>query len=316
MKVGEALGGEVPVGVPALAERAYRYTLNPLHNPVKDVLDACPTIEDTPPMLGIFNDVPWHQFRESEALAWAKAGFTWVVNDGEHAQWEGHYGREQNAALGRLGILPVQRLHRAAVSEFGDSFVMGARAAMRPYGTTLEEAERFFASLSYPVPGHATSDDRGGYPVRTGDRSLIFTPDELRAAETETQGWLQFETGEYIVDRSIRDRLLDLMARQGRHRAVAFVGPFDAILRERRGDEIGPAMNDLFQAAAAKGIHSGRVVGSGSMTDPAQIEDVMVEAIEHGARLLAVHPMTSDLTYNGAAAVVDPFFRAAARCGF
>ena len=46
-------------------------------------------------MPGWFQDIPWHQLRESEVHAWARAGFTWVVCDGEHSLGEGRYGREQ-----------------------------------------------------------------------------------------------------------------------------------------------------------------------------------------------------------------------------
>ena len=60
----------------------------------------------------------------------------------------------------------------------------------------------------------------------------------------------------------------------------------------------------------------GRVVGSGSMEDPKDIEDAMVKAVENGARLICVHHFTSDLAFRGAMAVSEPFFRAAARCGF
>ena len=35
-----------------------------------------------------------NKFCENEEHAWAKAGFTWI-NDAEHPQWEGFYGREQ-----------------------------------------------------------------------------------------------------------------------------------------------------------------------------------------------------------------------------
>ena len=42
------------------------------------------------------------------------------------------------------------------------------------------------------------------------------------------------------------------------------------------------------------------VVGSGSMEDPKDIEDAMVEAIQAGARLICVHRMTSDLPFYGA----------------
>ena len=185
-----------------------------------------------------------------------------------------------------VGLLSVQRLHREALSAHGDVYQLGARAALRPYSTTYEDAERFFRAVNFPVPGQATADDRGGYPVRSGDRTMMFTPDDLRNAETETQGWIQFETAEYIMDRSLRDRVLDLMVKQGRNKACGFVGPFDAILREGEIPEINDAVNELFREAAKRGLHMGRVVGSGSMEDPKDIEDAMVEAIGNGARLI------------------------------
>jgi hypothetical protein len=311
-----AIGGDRPLKTEEFARRAYAYAMNPNRNPVKEVLDKAPSFEKTPPVLGIFNDVPWHKFRENEAHAWAKAGFSWIVNDAEHSQWEGWYGREQNAAECRLGLLPVQRLHREALSSHGDVYQLGGRATMRPYSTTYEDAERYFRTINFPVPGKATPDDRGGYPVRSGDRTMMFTPDSLRNAETETQGWIQFETAEFILNTELRDRVLDLMAAQGRNKACGFVGPFDAILREGAIPQIEPATDALFRAAAERGVHMGRVVGSGSMEDPKAIEDNIVRAIENGARLISVHPMTSDLVYRGAAAVADPFFKAAKRCGF
>ena len=228
----EAVGGSRPLEVEEFARRAHAYVTHPGRNPLKEVLDRHASVAETPPLLGIFNDIPWHQFRESEAHAWARAGFSWIVNDAEHRQREGWYGTEQNAAECRLGLLAIQRLHREALSSHGDAFQLGARGTMRPYGTTYEEAEVFYRSVQFPVPGQATAVDRGGYPVRTGDRTMCFTPDSLRGAETETQGWLQFETAEYIIDTVLRDRLLDLMAAQGRNKACGFVGPFDAILRE------------------------------------------------------------------------------------
>tara|TARA_B100001250_G_scaffold414271_1_gene451649 strand:- start:10004 stop:10954 length:951 start_codon:yes stop_codon:yes gene_type:complete len=312
----EAIGGHLPLKAEEFARRAHAYALNPLRNSVKEILDQGDSVENTPPLLGIFNDIPWHKFRENEAHAWAKAGFSWVVNDAEHSQWEGWYGREHNSAESRIGLLAVQRLHREARSAHGDVYQMGARASLRPYSTTYEDAETFFKAVNFPVPGKATADDRGGYPVRTGDRTMMFTPDELRNAETETQGWIQFETAEYILDRKLRDRVLDLMAAQGRNKACGFVGPFDAILREGEIPEINDAVNELFREASKRGIHTGRVVGSGSMEDPKDIEDAIVNSIENGCRLISVHPMTSDITYRGAAAMAQPFFDAAKRCGF
>ena len=316
MKAIEAIGGSLPLNAEEFARRAYACALNPCRNPLKEILDKVDSFEEAPPLLGIFNDIPWHKFRESEAHAWAKAGFMWIVNDAEHSQWEGNYGRDQNAAEARLGLLQVQRLHREALSSHGDAYQLGARATMRPYGTTYEDAERYYRSVNFPVPGQATPYDRGGYPVRSGDRTMMFTPDDLRGSETEVQGWIQFETAEYIMDKSLRDRVLDLMAAQGKNKTCGFVGPFDAIMREGDIPAINDAVNELFREAAKRGIHMGRVIGSGSMEDPKDIEDAMVEAIENGARLISVHPLTSDMTYRGAAAMAAPFFRASERCGF
>lgn len=316
MNAIDIIGGSLPVSAEIFAQRAYDTALNPLRNPVKEIMDKCSSVEETPPMLGIFNDVPWHGFRESEAHAWAKAGFLWIVNDAEHSQWEGYYGREQNAAELRLGLLPVQRLHREAVSAYGDAYQLGARATMRPYAVSLEEVECYISSINFPIPGKATPHSRGGYPVRTGDRSMMFTPDELRNAESEIQGWVQFETAELIMDTSLRDRVLDLMAGQGKNRVCGFVGPFDAILREGDIPEMGKAIKKLFKAAVERNLYMGRVVGSGEMENPKDIEAAMIEAIEQGARFISVHPMTGDMTYRGAAAMAEPFFRACERCGF
>lgn len=261
----------LPLTSRQFAQRAYHAALNPLRNPVKEVMDRCSSVEETPPMLGIFNDIPWHAFREAEAHAWARAGFLWVVNDGEHSQWEGTYGRDQNAAELRLGMLPVQRLPREAVSAHGDTLQLGARATMRPYGTTVAEAEQYYQSLTFPVPGAAGPYDRGGYPVRRGDRSVYFTPESLREAERDIQGWLQFETAEYILDNTIRDRVLDLMAARGRNTACGFVGPFDALMRGGSGEELQRGIDELFRAAARRGVHMGRLVSPGRS---AQVETI------------------------------------------
>lgn len=308
----------MPVGVHEFARRAYLYALDPSRNPVKDVMDAFPSVRATPPMLGIFNDIPAEKMREDEVMSWAKAGFSVIVNDAEHGQGKCWMGKAENAMLGRVGLLSMQRLHREAVSQHGDAFQLGARATMRPYGASLEEAERYYDAVTFPAgkPGSATVDSRGGFPVRLGDRTLTFTPDSLRAAESEVQGWIQFETGEYILDAKMRDQVLDLMQRQGRNKGVGFVGPFDAIMRDGPTPRMDQGINDLFAAAADRGIAFGRVCGSGSLTDPKGIEDAMVKAIESGCRFIMVHYMTSDMPFKGAEAVAAPFWKACSRCGF
>ena len=312
----DAIGGERPLKPEEYAKRAYAYALDPRRNPLKEILDAAESYEKTPPLLGIFNDIAWHKLREDEVHSWAKAGFSFIVNDAEHMQWEGWYGREQNAMESRVGLLPLQRLHREARSSHGDAFQLGARATMRPYSTSVQDAIDYYKSVQFPTPGEATPFDRGGYPVRTGDRTMTFTPDSLLSAETETQGWLQFETAELIIDVSVRDQVLDVMSAQGKNKACGFVGPFDAILRAGDIPEMDDAVGNLFGAAAKRGIHMGRVVGSGSMEDPGDIEDAMLKAMEQGAKLICVHQFTSDLVFRGAMALSEPFFRAAERCGF
>ena len=147
-----AIGGNRPLAAEEFARRAYNYALNPARNPLKETLDSCESVAKTPPLLGGFNDVPWHKLRDAEVHAWAKAGWSWMVNDAEHSQWEGWYGREQNAVLSRHGILPVQRLAREARSEHGDAFQLGARATMRPYGTTYEKPSAISAPSTSPSP--------------------------------------------------------------------------------------------------------------------------------------------------------------------
>lgn len=136
---------------------------------------------------------------------------------------------------------------------------------------------------------------------------MAFTPKELRAAEQPwTQGWIQFETGEYILadevfNKGTRDAVLDLMQKQvrtrylkpnqrlsclpcvtacapaqGRNKACGFIGPFDAVMREGVNPRMADGINDLIKQAAKRGIAMGRVVGSGSMEDPQDIEDAMV----------------------------------------
>jgi hypothetical protein len=182
----EAIGGALPITTEEFARRAYEYTINPCRNPLKDIMDRFATVDETPPFLGIFNDIPWHQFRESEAHAWARAGFSWIINDGEHPQWEGFYGREQNAAELRLGMLAVQRLPRDAGSSYGDAYVLGARATMRPYGIAFEEAEKplrtaVVSSPSTPSLPISRTTDRLRWPLlfstHAGDADSNTTTD-------------------------------------------------------------------------------------------------------------------------------------------
>merc|ERR1719482_2154113 len=65
-----AIGGSLPVNVHEFARRAYLYALDPLRNPVKEVMDAFSSVRQMPPMLGIFNDIPADKMREDEVMNW------------------------------------------------------------------------------------------------------------------------------------------------------------------------------------------------------------------------------------------------------
>ena len=60
MKAIEAIGGHLPLKSEEFARRAHAYALNPLRNTLKEILDQADSVENTPPLLGIFNDIPWH----------------------------------------------------------------------------------------------------------------------------------------------------------------------------------------------------------------------------------------------------------------
>lgn len=145
---------------------------------------------------------------------------------------------------------------------------------------------------------------------------MIFTPDGLRDVESDCQGWVQFETEELICDETIRDQVLSLMEAQPKNRMVGFVGPFDAIMRSSDPGHILPAVDRLAQEAATRGIYMGRVCGSGTCTDPKDIEDAMVKAIEAGFRLISVHYVASEMPYVGTKTAAEPFWNAVKRTGF
>ena len=66
---------------------------------------------------------------------------------------------------------------------------------------------------------------------------------------------------------------------QGPNKACGFIGPFDAVMREEVNPRMADGINDLIKEASKRGIAMGRVVGSGSMEDPKDIEDAMVNDI-------------------------------------
>ena len=146
----DAIGGSLPVSIEELAERASLSVLRPMRNPVRDVMTSGDgSGSEVPPMLGVFNDIPWHQLRESDIASWAKAGFAWIVNDGEHNGPDGRMTRELNATFVRYGITPVQRLHREALSEHGDVRVCLASSSSPPPPRIKSHREQLFPHTSH-----------------------------------------------------------------------------------------------------------------------------------------------------------------------
>mmetsp|Transcript_24342 Transcript_24342/g.63508 ORF Transcript_24342/g.63508 Transcript_24342/m.63508 type:complete len:335 (+) Transcript_24342:236-1240(+) len=321
-----AVGGRLPVPAEEFGARAALAATRPRHNPLKSLLDtATPPLPVTavPPMLGIFLDTPWHGLDGATVKALAKAGFLWAVADGEHMGVHGRYGVSQHEMLLRHGITPIQRLPREALSDHGDSLTLGARATMMPYATSVEQVRDYLATVRYPhshPEGTPPSPlDRGGYPLRDGTGTLLPTGGLVAGEGEQTQGCVQFETAELLLDTAARDEVLDLMAAEGPNRAFGFVGAMDAVLRVGDAAVVNAAVNDLAAASVARGVHMGRLCGGppleDGVPDPAKTEDAMVQAIDAGFRLIGLSVLSSDLPYMGARQLAAPFWAAVQRCG-
>ena len=284
------------VSTETLAERARLAVLDPQRN---GVIEALTTTNR--PLLGLFNDIPRHKIRESDARAWALAGFEFVVNDGEHSGNELLYGREENALLQRYGLTPIQRLPREAISAHGDVLACGARGTMRPYALTLDDARIYVEAMDFPVGAGPRRHARGAYPVRAGDGAMTFTPDSLREAEGDrTLACLQFETEEYLFDDEMRRSVLKVLSKRGN--ACAFVGALDAATRCGDAARVADGVAELCRDAGDLNVAVGGVVGG----DAANV----LRHMRMGMRLVAPPVFASDFALHGAVAAAAPFHAA------
>jgi 2-keto-3-deoxy-L-rhamnonate aldolase RhmA len=279
-----------------LAERARLAVLDPQRNAVIEALTT-----SNRPLLGLFNDIPRHKLRESDARAWALAGFEFVVNDGEHSGSDLLYGREENALLQRYGLTPIQRLPREAISAHGDSLACGARGTMRPYALTLDDARIYVEAMDFPVGEGPRRHARGAYPVRAGDGAMTFTPQSLREAEADrTLACLQFETEEYLFDDDLRRSVLEILSKRGN--ACAFVGALDAATRCGSAESVANGVAELCSEAVEAGVAVGGVVGGDS--------DNVLRHMRMGMRLVAPPVFASDFALHGAVDAAAPFHAA------
>ena len=266
-----------------------------------------------------WQDVPSHKLREDDVLSIARAGFSFVVADGEHSLHSARLGREETAMFLRHGVTPIQRLPREARSEHGDALTLGCRGTMMPYASSLEEVVDYLQCIRYPdeengFPG--TTLSRGAYPVKRGDGSLILDVHELRESEESAcQGFVQFETAELISDPEARFAALETMSALPPNTAIAFVGPFDAMMRSEsfKWSAIQNDVVSLTEEAMELKDHVGRPIFG---KKPEEVEEAMVMAIKQGVRLIACGQLVSELSYVGAQQAAAPFFRAFERCGF
>ena len=281
-----------------LAERARLAVLDPQRNAVIEALTT-----SNRPLLGLFNDIPRHKIRESDARAWALAGFEFVVNDGEHSGSDLLYGREENALLQRYGLTPIQRLPREAISAHGDALACGARGTMRPYALTLEDAQIYVEAMDFPVGAGPRRHARGAYPVRAGDGAMTFTPESLREAEVgRTLACLQFETEEYLFDDEMRRSVLKVLSKRGN--ACAFVGALDAATRCGDAARVANGVAELCSEAVEVGVAVGGVVGG----DAANV----LKHMRMGMRLVAPPVFASDFALHGAVDAAKAFHEALA----
>lgn len=305
-------GGIPVISISELAERSKLSVLHPERNPMKILLDRYPTR----PQLGLFNDIPVDKFRASEARAWALAGFSFVVNDGEHSTVSCIYGREQNETLIRLGLTPIQRLAREARSQHGDSLATGSRGTMRPYGTTVQDCVDYLSTISFPS-AHEVGDRRfarGAFPVRLGNAALTFTPESLREVEEgQIMAFLQFETSEYLLDTYLQTILIALLAERGPNASAAFVGALDFGMRARTAEEaaqLKTAIANLCSVANSQNVPVGCVAGGAT---PKDTEEAILAYLRMGVRLIAPPLLASDFPLVGAYEIARPFHRAVER---
>jgi len=282
------------------AERARQYVLNPQRNPLRETLGVRP-------VLGLFNDIPRHKFRFEEAQAWARAGFDFVICDGEHSLHEGFYGRDEYASLLRLGLTPIQRLPRdAGPSYYGDALCLGARGVMRPYGTTIKDLDDLLEACQYPNGVERPSKrQRGAYPLKLGDGTLEASRDVLRALETaQCLVSLQFETTEYVFDAELRKLLLRRLESRG---GIAFLGALD--LSTRATAEELPLLDDAVAAFFRDAKDIGCVAGGifGHKEDHRKSVDAIKAALFAGARFVACPYLASELPFYGAATAARDF---------
>jgi hypothetical protein len=67
-------------------------------------------------------------------------------------------------------------------------------------------------------------------------------------------------------------------------------------MREGANPRMADGINDLIKQAAKRGIAMGRVVGSGSMEDPKDIEDAMVRAFLHAIFCSTLRHLSASLS--------------------
>lgn len=82
----------------------------------------------------------------------------------------------------------------------------------------VPQVERYLSSVRYPdiaARGAPTPYARGGYGFRDALGNNVFSAERLRVLEgTQTQACVQFETGEFLFDEDMRNKVCTLFMRR------------------------------------------------------------------------------------------------------
>lgn len=200
----------------------------------------------------------------------ARAGFDWLLIDGEHAPNDLRSILAQLRVVEAAGASPVVRLPMGETWAIKQALDIGAQSLLIPFVESAEDAARLVRAVRYPPNG-----DRGvGYALARAS-NFAGIPDYMATADAQIWLGVQIETRAGLA-------ALDAICATDGVDGV-FVGPSDlAADLGHPGDsahaEVQAAIRDAIRRIAASGKAAGII-----WTDPAQIRT----ALDDGARFVA-----------------------------
>lgn len=144
-------------------------------------------------------------------------------------------------AAGKPGIvrIPVGRFDMAS-----RALDFGAEAVIAPMINTIDDAQRFAASMNYPPLGERS----WGASFAMARHGKADPADWLRTANSRTMAYAMIETREAFA---ILDDILALPGIDG-----IFVGPADLSIAWSRGRTVNPSLEDMMPAIETIGLRT------------------------------------------------------------